>query len=149
MHTDPLKSPSNRRLEYIGRAGAVGLLIVLVTLLIVPAPVLGQPDPNPQPTATLVPSPTTQATTVPAPKLTLSSSSGLVGASITATGLGFKPGETVEVTFNGQSVGSPTVNDGGSFSLAFTIVTLVFTGVGMLGWRAVVALVRSRRTASV
>jgi hypothetical protein len=124
VHIDPLKSLPNRRVESIGRAGAVGLLIVLVTLLIVPAPVLGQPDPNPQPTATLVPSPTTQATTVPAPKLTLSSSSGLVGASITATGLGFKPGETVEVTFNGQSVGSPTVNDGGSFSLAFTVPNL-------------------------
>jgi hypothetical protein len=39
--------------------------------------------------------------------------------------------------------------EGRSFSLAFTIVTLVFTGVGMLGWRAVVARVRSRRTAGV
>jgi hypothetical protein len=32
------------------------------------------------------------------------------------------------------------------FKLAFTIVTLVFVGVGMLGWRAVVRRVRARRT---
>jgi Protein of unknown function (DUF3054) len=31
------------------------------------------------------------------------------------------------------------------FSLAFTIVTLVFLGAGMLGWRAGLRLVRSRR----
>ena len=74
MHTDPVKSPPDRRLEYIGRAGAVGLLIVLVALLIVPAPALGQTDPNLSPTAT------TSPTTVTAPKLTLSSSSGLAGA---------------------------------------------------------------------
>jgi hypothetical protein len=41
------------------------------------------------------------------------------------------------------------VVEGRDFSVAFTIVTLVFTGVGMLGWRTVVRLVRSRRTANV
>jgi hypothetical protein len=40
------------------------------------------------------------------------------------------------------------VVEGRSFSVAFTIVTLVFTGVGMLGWRAVVRQVRTRRTAA-
>jgi hypothetical protein len=124
VHTDPLKSPPNRRLEYISRAGAVGLLIVLVALLIVPAPVLGQPEPNPSPTATTMPVTQATATTAPAPKLTLSTSSGLAGASITANGSGFKPGEVVDVSFNGQSVGAPTVNDGGSFSLAFTVPNL-------------------------
>jgi hypothetical protein len=39
------------------------------------------------------------------------------------------------------------VVEGRSFSVAFTIVTLVFTGVGMLGWRAAIQRVRARRTA--
>lgn len=39
------------------------------------------------------------------------------------------------------------VVEGRSFSVAFTIVTLVFTGVGMLGWRAIVRALRVRRTA--
>jgi hypothetical protein len=40
------------------------------------------------------------------------------------------------------------VVEGRSFSVAFTIVTLVFTGVGMLGWRAIVRVLRVRRTAN-
>jgi hypothetical protein len=36
--------------------------------------------------------------------------------------------------------------EGRSFKVAFTIVTLVFVGAGMLGWRAVVRVVRSART---
>jgi hypothetical protein len=35
------------------------------------------------------------------------------------------------------------------FKLAFTVVTLLFVGAGMLGWRAVVRAVRARRTAPV
>jgi hypothetical protein len=58
---------------------------------------------------------------VAAPALKLSTNSGLAGASITANGSGFKAGETVEVSFNGSAIGTPTVNDGGTFSLAFTI----------------------------
>src|SRR5258708_16953322 len=88
--------------------------------MIVPAPVLGQTDPNLSPTATLV----ATATTVAAPKLTLSTASGLAGASIAAKGSGFKAGEVVDVSCNGQSVGSPTVNDGGSFSLACSVPNL-------------------------
>ena len=41
------------------------------------------------------------------------------------------------------------VVEGRSLSVAFTIVTMVFVGVGMLGWRAVVRLVRARRTANL
>ena len=36
--------------------------------------------------------------------------------------------------------------EGRTFKVAFTIVTLVFVGAGMLGWRAVVRAVRSART---
>jgi hypothetical protein len=36
--------------------------------------------------------------------------------------------------------------EGRSFKVAFTIVTLVFVGAGMLGWRAVCRAVRSTRT---
>jgi DUF3054 family protein len=36
------------------------------------------------------------------------------------------------------------VVEGRDFKVAFTIVTLVFVGAGMLGWRAVVRRVRSR-----
>jgi hypothetical protein len=36
--------------------------------------------------------------------------------------------------------------EGRSFNVAFTIVTLVFVGAGMLGWRATARAVRSART---
>lgn len=39
------------------------------------------------------------------------------------------------------------VVEGRDFSVAFTIVTLVFVGVGMLGWRGLLRLVRARRHA--
>ena len=35
------------------------------------------------------------------------------------------------------------------FKIAFAVVTLLFVGAGMLGWRAVVRAVRARRTAPV
>ena len=41
------------------------------------------------------------------------------------------------------------VVEGRELSIAFTIVTLVFTGVFMLGWRAVARLVRTRRAATL
>ena len=41
------------------------------------------------------------------------------------------------------------VVEGRSLSVAFTIVTLVFVGVGMLGWRAGVRVVRARRPADL
>ena len=36
--------------------------------------------------------------------------------------------------------------EGRTFNVAFTIVTLIFVGAGMVGWRAVVRAVRSART---
>jgi len=38
--------------------------------------------------------------------------------------------------------------EGRDFKAAFTIVTLLFVGAGMLGWRAVVRWLRSRRAAT-
>jgi hypothetical protein len=38
--------------------------------------------------------------------------------------------------------------EGRDFKVAFTVVTLLFLGAGMLGWRAVVRAVRSRRGSS-
>src|SRR5690242_10379608 len=111
-HRSPLDRPA--------RVGAIALLFVLVGLLVVPMPALGQTTVTPTPAATAA-TPESTATARPTASLALSTSSGLTGATITANGAAFKPGETVEVTFNGQSVGSPTVNDGGSFSLSFSI----------------------------
>jgi len=95
----------------------------MAVLLILPATALAQTT-TPGPTGG--PSPTTQGTAAPAaaPALTLSTASGLPGASITANGAGFKPTETVDVTFNGQAVGTPLVNAGGTFSLSFTVPSL-------------------------
>jgi hypothetical protein len=64
--------------------------------------------------------------------LALSTPSGLAGGSITANGSAFTPGETVDVTFNGQTVGSPTVNNGGSFSLSFAVPSVQPGQYGML-----------------
>jgi hypothetical protein len=69
--------------------------------------------------------------------LALSSSSALAGATITANGAAFKPGETVQVTFNGETVGSPMVNDGGSFSLSFSVPSVQAGQFGMLAKGAV------------
>jgi hypothetical protein len=38
--------------------------------------------------------------------------------------------------------------EGREFKLAFTVVTLLFLGAGMLGWRAIVRAVRARRRSS-
>jgi Protein of unknown function (DUF3054) len=38
--------------------------------------------------------------------------------------------------------------EGRDFKLAFTLVTLLFLGAGMLGWRAVARAVRARRDSS-
>jgi len=109
----------------------MAVLFVLVALLVVPASAFGQGIgvPTPVPTAA---TPETSATPRPTASLALSSSSGMAGASITANGSSFKPGETVEVTFNGQTVGSPTVNDGGSFSLSFSVPNVEAGQYGML-----------------
>jgi FtsH-binding integral membrane protein len=38
--------------------------------------------------------------------------------------------------------------EGHEFKVAFTVVTLLFVGAGMLGWRAIVRAVRARRDSS-
>ena len=136
--------------------------VVLAALLLVPSTALGQTAGTPTPGATSAPtavatsaptsaptagptsaptaaaSPTTvptatpATTSVPNASLSLSTASGVPGASITANGGGFQAGETVDVTLNGQDVGSPTVNTGGTFSLSFTVPQLVAGQYGVL-----------------
>src|SRR5919202_4862036 len=107
-------------------AGSVVLVLVLVlaALVMAPATALGQATGAGTPTATVPANTTPTATPQAGPALQLSSSSGLPGSSVTANGSGFRPGETVDVTFNGQSVGAPMANTGGTFSLTFSIPSL-------------------------
>src|SRR5579864_6819990 len=114
-------NPSPRRpVNSIARAGAIALLFVLVSLLVMPTSALGQATGAPTPPAAAA-TPEPSATPRPIASLALSNASGLAGGTITANGSAFTPGETVDVTFNGQTVGSPTVNTGGSFSLSFSV----------------------------
>jgi hypothetical protein len=119
---------------------AVALGVALSLLVMLPATALGQtatntPVPATPVTATPVPAtatPGTSPTAVAGPALSLSSTSGLSGATITANGSGFQSGETVDVSFNGQSVGTPTVSTGGSFSLSFNVPTMAPGQYGVL-----------------
>ena len=104
------------------------LTLVLAALMLLPATALGQTTG----TTTPVASPTTAATTTTATSLSLSSTSGLPGATITATGMGFQAGETADVTFNGDAVGQPTVDPNGSFSLSFKVPSLAPGTYGVL-----------------
>jgi hypothetical protein len=72
------------------------------------------------------------ATPVPSAALSLSESSGQAGSNVTANGVGFRPSETVNVTFNGQDVGQPVAADNGTFNLSFTVPTLVPATYGVL-----------------
>jgi hypothetical protein len=105
------------------------LTIALTALLILPAPALGQTATG---TPSASPSPSAQATPMPQPALTLSSSSGLPGAQITANGSGFQGGETVDVSFNGQPVGTPKADSNGDFALTFTVPNEVPDSYGVL-----------------
>ena len=104
-----------------GRKPVLVLIFAIAAAFLLPSPVLAQTatPTTPQPTqaATATPQPTTTA----APALTLSNSRAASGTSITANGSGFRPTETVDVTFNGTTVGSPVVADTGAFSLSFTV----------------------------
>jgi hypothetical protein len=135
MNHDQQQSSSKHHLGFESIALVASL--ALAALLMLPAAALGQTTgPTPTPPATTAPtnvaSPTTQATsqataaptTMPNPSVSLSTSSGQPGASITVNGGGFQGGETVDVTMNGQNVGSPTVTSGGIFSLSFTVPQL-------------------------
>jgi hypothetical protein len=71
----------------------MGLLIVLVAFLVVPAAAFGQGTGTPAPVATVaIPEPS--ATVRPTASLALSSASGLADGTITANGMAFRPGET-------------------------------------------------------
>jgi hypothetical protein len=109
----------------VSRASFVVIGLLAATLIVLPATTFAQATPTPVPgAATTTPVPGA-ATTTPQPTvataLTLSASTGTADSSITANGVGYKPTETVDVSFNGQPVGTPIVNAGGSFSLAFTV----------------------------
>jgi hypothetical protein len=99
--------------------GSVVLILVLVlaALTMAPATALGQAT-GP---ATTTPTATLATTPQAGLALQLSPTSGAPGSNVTANGSGFAPGETVDVSFNGQAVGTPSVNNGGTFSLAFTV----------------------------
>ena len=100
---------------------AIWLLLPASALAQTATPTTPQPTQGTTPTAQATAQATAQPTTAAAPALTLSESKAAVGASITANGSGFKPSETVDVTFNGQSVGTPTVAGNGAFSLSFAV----------------------------
>ena len=116
-----MESRSFSRTERIGVGSVVlTLALALAALVMAPATALGQG------TGTATPVASTSPTTVPStsPALSLSATSGVANTSITANGSGFQPNETVDVSFNGQPVGQPTVNSGGSFSLSFKVPNL-------------------------
>jgi len=54
------------------------------------------------------------------------------GDTVTANGSGFTPNETVDVSLNGQTVGSPTVNGQGTWSLAFKVPEMTPGDYGVL-----------------
>jgi hypothetical protein len=123
----------------------LGLGIVLSLLLMLPATAFGQtttgtPSPTTvtSPTAVMSPTTATNPTTVASPtalagpSLSLSATSGQSGDTLTANGGGFQNGETVDVSFNGQSVGTPTVNSGGTFSLSFNVPSFAPGQYGLL-----------------
>jgi hypothetical protein len=123
VSTQHRSSPPARPAELVGRAGAVVLVFVIAVLMVMPTTALGQGT-----TAPATPTPgaaATGATATPqstvAPALSLSATSGNSGAQITANGRGFKPTEIADVTFNGQSVGTPTADAQGNFALSFTV----------------------------
>ena len=106
-----MESRSFSRTERIGVGSVVlTLALALAALVIAPATALGQGTGTPSPS--------------PVASLSLSATNGMANTSITANGSGFQPNETVDVSFNGQPVGQPTVNSGGSFSLSFKVPNL-------------------------
>jgi hypothetical protein len=62
--------------------------------------------------------------TISGTSLALSSQQGPPGTSVTATGTGFQPGETVQVFFNGAQVATPVADTTGAFTATFTIPNL-------------------------
>jgi hypothetical protein len=56
--------------------------------------------------------------------LAFATAEGLPGAQITLSVSGFQSGETVDITFNGPSIGTVTADTNGSANLTFTLPTL-------------------------
>jgi hypothetical protein len=83
------------------------LTFLIAALVVMPGAALGQ--------GTGTPTPTTS------PSLSLNRTEGAPGTNITANGAGFRAGETVDVTFNSEKVGEPTVADNGTFALSFQV----------------------------
>ncbi len=133
-----MKDQSFSRVQRV-EVGAAALIlgIVLATLLMLPATALGQTTgtatmtPTPSTSTSAAATPTVVPTNTPNSSLTLSTSSGLPGATITANGTGFGTSETVDVSFNGQNVGSPTASNG-AFSLSFKVPTFAPGQYGVL-----------------
>jgi len=97
------------------------LTFLIGALVILPGTALGQA------TGTVVP-----GTNTPSPTLTMSPTKAAAGASVTANGTGFRGGETVDVSFNGQPVGEPTAGDNGSFALTFAVPSVAPGDYGVL-----------------
>jgi hypothetical protein len=125
-----------------GRGSVLVLTIAIAAWLLLPGSALAQTATatTPQPTQATTPTPgttptaqpTAAPTTAAAPALTLSGSKAAAGTSLTANGSGFRAGETVEVSFNGQSVGTPSAADNGAFSLSFTVPQVAQGTYGVL-----------------
>src|SRR5690348_17350574 len=112
---DDAQSLSCAHRSYTGPLRVI-VWLILGALLVAPIGASAQTEtPTPVPTA-----------------LSLSDSSGQAGSTVTANGVGFRPSETVNVTFNGQGVGQPTVADNGTFSLSFTVPNLAPATYGVL-----------------
>ena len=67
---------------------------------------------------------TTFTITQPGAGITLSATQGAAGSALTVTASGFRPGETVQVTFNGPNVAQGTADTNGSVSVNFTVPSL-------------------------
>ncbi len=59
--------------------------------------------------------------TIGGASVSLSTQSGDVGASVTATGTGFTPGDTVQLIFNGAQVDSETADTNGNVTFIFAV----------------------------
>jgi len=144
---------SDRRSSHRASAGrAICLAALFVAgILVLPATALGQatstpvpPTPATTPAATAqpatpaatsqptAPTATAQPTTATAAALSVTPQKAQPGATTTANGSGFKAGEVVDVSLNGTSVGTPTVNTGGTFSLSFIVPSLAPSDYGVL-----------------
>jgi hypothetical protein len=131
-------------------------LVILFALVLVAAPplagtALGQAatetpaaTSTPAPGGTATPATSATGTPVPAASISTSPSQAAAGTSVTVNGTGFQPGETVNVSFNGNQVGTPTADTSGNFSQGFTVPSNLAPG----NFGLVATGQRSNRTAN-